>query len=488
MSFKLVPHEVDDIKNIEQPEVLFLGDSYFQLWHDSPLYEENSFFSILDNTKCLNLGVGSTKYSDWLYLLDDIVKLSLPPFKKIVINLGFNDLHHDENSTAESVFKDYDLFINKLKTIFPISDIYVLTVVVSPLYYSIQERINYFNSLIIQSKDKYGIKIIDNAKLIEKTQNDTNCFVDDGMHLNFVGHQQMTNLILESLNAPHIEKKGTVFSVEEFSTFDGPGIRTTVFLKGCPLSCLWCHNPEGKHLNKEYIRSPNGCLECGECIKNALKINDEIILTQKSMEKCPRQLIRLCGEDYSFSELSNMLLKNKKILSLNNGGITFSGGEPTSQFDFLLHVLKKLKGQIHLALQTCGYLEPNKFKKLLPYLDYVLYDIKIIDADKHQQYCGVNNNWILENYHNLVCSKVPFITRTPLIPVCVDNHHNLTEIANLLNRLGVKEIELLPYNKYAGSKYSWLLKEYDFDKKFIQHETNDYISIFDKKNIKARIL
>ena len=484
MGFKLVQEELDDLKNIKNPQILFIGDSYFQLWRQWSLYQDYSFFDLFDKETSLNIGVGSTKYKDWTILLDEIK--NFPKFHKIVINLGFNDIHHTETTTAEEVFSDYKEFLTKLRTIFPTSIIYVMTVVVSPLYFSIRDRINYFNSLLISTSDEYGVKIIDNASNIDYYHEQGNCFVEDGMHLNLFGHIKMSELILDEINKK--EDVGTIFSIEEFSTFDGPGIRTTIFLKGCPLHCEWCHNPEGQSFKKQYIRSPNGCLKCNKCLDLSKQEQGQIVLTKESKDACPRNLIKLCGEDKSVDELVNLILKNEKIYKMNNGGVTFSGGEPTSQYDFLLNVLKKLKGRVNTAIQTSGYINPNKWNELLKYVDYVLFDIKILDKEEHIKRCGVSNEIILKNYELLVKSKINFITRTPLIPVLIDNRSNLEQIAKYISSLGVNEIELLPYNKYAGSKYSWLLKEYEFDKKYVQEEQLDYQSIFDVYNVKVKIL
>ena len=483
--FNLVKEEIEDLKDITNPDILFIGDSYFQLWRQSPMYMDYSFFNLFEKHKALNIGVGSTKFKDWLYLLDEITYF--PKFKKIVVNLGFNDIHHEEDTKAEEVYSDYLCFLKKLRGIFPDASIYVLTTVISPLYYSIRNRINYFNSLLRESASQLGVKIIDNAANIDYFQEKENCFIEDGMHLNYFGHKKMSELILKELSISNTPK-GRIFSIEEFSIYDGPGIRSTFFLKGCPLSCKWCHNPEGKVFQKQYIRSPNGCLKCNKCLDKAIKVNDKYVLTKESQEACPRNLIKLCGDDYSVDELVNLILKNQEIYKMNNGGVTFSGGEPTLQYSFLIEVCKRLNGKVHVALQTCGYLKPVAFKELLQYVDYVLFDLKIMDNSNHIKYCGVSNEWILENYSTLVKSNVEFITRTPLIPVVIDNLNNLEAIARKMNSLGVKNIELLPYNKYSGSKYSWLLEDYDFDEKYKQVEENNYASIFSKFNIDVKIM
>ena len=250
-------------------------------------------------------------------------------------------------------------------------------------------------------------------------------------------------------------KKGKVFSIEEFSVFDGDGIRTTVFLKGCPLKCSWCHSPEGQSFCTEYLRSPNGCLGCGECVRAG---NGK--LTADSVNACPKNLIRECGKEYTVDELTNVLLKNADILNNSGGGITFSGGEPLAQADFLLECLISLKGKVNRAIQTTGYCPTEKFNEVIKEIDLALYDIKLIDNENHLKYTGVSNNLILQNYKTLISSGVKTITRIPLIPTVTDTEDNIDGICKFLSYLSVDYVELLPYNEMAGAKYKLANREY----------------------------
>ena len=245
--------------------------------------------------------------------------------------------------------------------------------------------------------------------------------------------------------------EGIVFSIEEFSVYDGPGIRSTVFLKGCPMACEWCHNPEGQSFD-------------------AMNFDGRTI-----------------GKKYSASELCSNLLKNEDVFSFSGGGVTFSGGEPLAQSEFLIECLQALCGKVNRAVQTSGFACEEVFSYVLAHCDYVLYDLKIIDDNLHQKYVGVSNKTILKNYHTLANSGVDFITRVPLIPTVTDTVENLTRIAELMSQNGVRRVELLPYNKMAGGKYRLVGKTYSpsFDESI---EPNPRTEIFENYDIAVKIL
>ena len=279
--------------------------------------------------------------------------------------------------------------------------------------------------------------------------------------------------------------KGLIFSIEEFSVYDGPGIRTAVFFKGCPLRCNWCHNPEGLEARPQIVRSPNGCLKCGRCTEEAAKHGG--ILTKECIYVCPRNLIRESGVYYDADELEKKLLKNADILIDSGGGITFSGGECLMQIDFLTEMAKRLKGKVHVAIETSGYADGEKFRELLGYVDLVMFDLKIIDKKLFREYIGTDNDRILENFGILAESGVKFIPRTPLIPGVTDTPENLNAIAELVAKTNADHVELLPYNKMAGSKYKMLNKNYN--PKFDETKTlNVATEIFEKYGIKTKVM
>ena len=275
--------------------------------------------------------------------------------------------------------------------------------------------------------------------------------------------------------------KGMVFSIEEFSTYNGAGIRTTVFFKGCPLRCTWCHNPEGQSFQPEIIKNATGCLKCGSCLDETGRVSE------KGIERCPRNLLRKCGTEYTSEELALKILKNRDIFNQTGGGVTFSGGEPISQAEFLENCLVFLKGKTHRAVQTSGFCKEETFVKILGQTDFFLYDLKIFDETEHIKYTGVSNKNILNNFKILVSSGIPFYVRIPLIPTVTDTEENIKNIAEFLLECGVYYAELLPYNTFAGSKYSLIGREYkpDFDESMAPDVRRE---IWDKAGIKIRIL
>lgn len=278
---------------------------------------------------------------------------------------------------------------------------------------------------------------------------------------------------------------GCIFSIEEFSVYDGPGIRTTVFLKGCPLRCSWCHNPEGQEMRAQIVRSPNGCVGCKRCEQAATVEDGKLVFTQQSIQNCPMHLLRVCGDEMSPEALCDRLLKNRRLLQ--KGGVTFSGGEPFSQKDFLFACLRLLKGKLHTAIQTSGYCSAETFARALELADYFLFDLKVINEDGHKLHTGVSNRNILDNFSALAKSGKEFTVRVPLIPGVTDTRENMEDIARVLNDNGVHYVELLPYNKMAGGKYALVQRQYTptFDE---QQEVVIRKEILDAHGIEYKVL
>jgi pyruvate formate lyase activating enzyme len=279
--------------------------------------------------------------------------------------------------------------------------------------------------------------------------------------------------------------KGLIFEIEEFAVHDGPGIRKTVFLKGCPLKCNWCHNPEGISFKKEVMTSKGSCTNCGKCIDVCRE--EKCIGCGACINVCPLHLRKICGTEYEAKDLAKELLKAKEIIEKNNGGITISGGEPMAQPEFLLELIKELK-PIHVAIETSGYASEEIFKKVIASVNLVLMDIKHIDPQIHKQVTGVDNTLILKNLKYLCNSGVKFYIRIPLIPGINDTRENMENTAVLLkDSKGLERVELLPYHKTAGAKYSMIGKEYKpiFD---IEQKPKAYLEPFKKYNLRSEVL
>ena len=248
--------------------------------------------------------------------------------------------------------------------------------------------------------------------------------------------------------------QGTIFDIKEFTVHDGPGSRITVFLKGCPLRCKWCHNPEGLKVEKQLMYKSTFCSHCGRCMKPC--VHAECQPFGRCIHACMNGCLTVVGEDISSEELTKRLLKNADILKMMGGGITFSGGEPMLQADFVCDVANKL-GDVHKAIQTSSFTDLETYQKVISHFDYIMQDIKLADKDLHRKYTGGSNEKILRNVEWLKKSGKPFVFRVPLIPGITDTEENLKAIAEIV---GDCRTELMPYNEFAGAKYSMVGMEY----------------------------
>jgi len=279
--------------------------------------------------------------------------------------------------------------------------------------------------------------------------------------------------------------KGTIFNIEEFAVHDGPGIRKLVFFKGCPLSCSWCHNPEGLAYCKELMISHAACVKCNRCIE--ICTNEVCIACGKCVEVCPLRLRKIAGREYEAQELAEILLKGKEVLTGSGGGITISGGEPLSQPEFLFNLIDFIK-PLHIAIETSGYAEPEIFQKMVSVTDLVMMDIKHTDNHIHKQFTGVSNELILANLGFLCQSDTPFIIRIPLIPGVNDTISNIEQTAILIkDSRSLEQVELLTYQQTAPAKYQMLGKEFKpgFN---TEKKVNIWSGVFEKYNIKVSLL
>lgn len=268
---------------------------------------------------------------------------------------------------------------------------------------------------------------------------------------------------------------GLIFNVQRFSTEDGPGIRTTAFLKGCPLHCAWCHNPEGQRSTPELVWHDVRCIGARECLRACPE--DALTLTSEGMrinrekcnacgacvQACPTGALDMIGRQWSAEQLMEELLKDEVFYETSSGGITFSGGEPLMQVDFLCEVLPQSRqARLHVALDTCGFVSWESFERVLPYVNLVLYDLKIMDANRHRAATGVGNDLILENARRLAAHRVPMWIRTPIIPGFTNDQENISAIARfILEELPtVQRWHLLAYTNLGRPKYERLDRKY----------------------------
>ncbi len=269
------------------------------------------------------------------------------------------------------------------------------------------------------------------------------------------------------------EKTPLIVDIKRSSLEDGPGIRSVVFFKGCPLRCIFCHNPEAQEPTVEIAFSAKDCIRCGNCEKacpeKAINLEnpehidrDKCTRCGECVVVCPSSALRAIGAYYKVEALTEILLRDRAFYYNSGGGVTLSGGECTIYPDYLESLLKLLKANdIHVVLETAGYFEYDTFRqKVLPYLDLIYYDVKIADVEAHTQFIGRSNQRIFENLRRLLKEeRVEVQPRIPLIPGITATHKNLSSIVNFLYEVGAEEVSLLPYNPMGFEMASNLGKQ-----------------------------
>lgn len=302
------------------------------------------------------------------------------------------------------------------------------------------------------------------------------------------------------------KRSGTVFNIQKFSVHDGPGIRDLIFLKGCPLKCKWCSNPESQNLFPEIAYIQNRCIgieQCGYCIKvcpmGAIHHPEEdasfIVIDRekcnncgKCAEICPAKAIKLFGESLTVEDVIKSVQQDN-VSWRSSGGITLSGGELLLQADFAQELLKEFRRRgIDTAIETSGFANWKELEKVCEYTNLIFYDIKSMDSQKHKAFTGVNNELILENLLKISdhFPKTPVIVRTPLIPGFNDSQEqeDIDDIVKFISQVkNLKDYEIMPYHAFGEAKYRQLEREYSLG--HIKAPNKDYV---ENLNHKARTL
>ena len=252
--------------------------------------------------------------------------------------------------------------------------------------------------------------------------------------------------------------QGSIFNIQRFSLQDGPGLRSTVFMKGCPLSCLWCHNPESHKPQAEFLRMENRCMACGQCSEEELAGLGTRILNDSDVESCPTGALRKAGQEMEPAALVRQLLRDRIFFDESGGGVTFSGGEPLMQMPFLTESLGLLRAQgVHTALDTCGFAPWSDLQEAARCSSLVLYDLKLMDEARHQAATGQSNRIILDNLKALSGIHTEICIRVPVIPGINEDDGNMEASAGFVSSLaGIRQVDLLPYHRIGEPKFARL--------------------------------
>jgi pyruvate formate lyase activating enzyme len=267
-----------------------------------------------------------------------------------------------------------------------------------------------------------------------------------------------------------LEHKGIIFDISPYSIYDGPGIRTNIYFKGCPLHCLWCHNPESQEFKPQLSYLFEKCVKCGTCvnicseyaltldIEFGVQINrDKCTACGQCAENCLEKALEIIGREVTVGEVIKEVVRDKSFFDNSGGGVTITGGEPTAQPVFLLELLKRLKEQgIHTAIETCGAFSEHLIPELVRYVDLFLFDLKHSDSDFHKEVTGVPNENIQRNFTKILArvGNKRIIPRIPMIPGINLELNIVEKIINFLKNINFTgPVHLMPYNKMAKTKY-----------------------------------
>lgn len=296
---------------------------------------------------------------------------------------------------------------------------------------------------------------------------------------------------------------GIIFNIQRYSVNDGPGIRTVVFLKGCPLNCKWCSNPESQNYDIELMHIHSNCVSCDSCITTCprgaiYKIEDNIYIERDKcdfcfscVDICQHDAMRRVGYSLTTDEVIKEIEKDLMFYKRSGGGVTLSGGEPLYQFDFSINLLKELKARnIHTAIETSAYSSQNKINKIINFLDLILIDFKHPIDSEHKQYTGVSNKIIIQNIKYICNHDIDVRLRIPIIPNFNDDKISMKKSLDILDSIpNLNSIDIVPYHTFGVAKYQSLGRLYEL--KYLKPPSENFIyeiyEIFNNKNYYVRI-
>ena len=279
-----------------------------------------------------------------------------------------------------------------------------------------------------------------------------------------------------------LERKAFIFNKQKYNMYDGPGVRSLVFFKGCPLRCKWCSNPEGLFRKYQIMLSPTSCVSCGACVPvcpqklHSISSNGEHLINRDSdcigcgacVDACLQSALKIAGEQVSISELLEYVEEDRAFYEQSGGGVTLGGGEVTAQPEAAISLLQACKNEgINTAIETCGYTKKETILKFAEYVDLFLFDLKHIDPDRHFELTGVRNEMILENLEELIMKRQNVKVRMPMLKGINDSEAEIRGVIEFLKPFKVfknfKGIDLLPYHKLGVNKYTQLGMDYPID-------------------------
>ena len=293
-------------------------------------------------------------------------------------------------------------------------------------------------------------------------------------------------------------EKGITFNIQKFSIHDGPGIRTTVFFKGCPLRCEWCSNPESQIKNVQILHDQSKCSYCLSCVAacpngaithedNKIIINeDKCVGCLTCVNSCPNRALSYEGDYQTIEEIVDICMQDIDFYEESGGGVTISGGEGMSQSDFLKKLIAELKkNSVHVAIETTGYVKKETFEELARELDLLLFDVKHYDREKHYNGTKVYNDLIVENLKWAIDNGIEVLPRIPVIPDFNDSLEDAEGLAKLLVEVGAKKVQLLPFHQFGEKKYELLNRNYKYKNKkaLYPEDLEEYQKIFEDKGL-----